>query len=439
MPSLGADMERGTVLEWLVKPGDVVRKGDVVAVVDTSKAAIEVECFVGGTIEKILVEPGSEVPVGTVLATIESGVAAEPAERAEPAGAAPAEVGPAPASPPAVPEAPAAAARHLPVDVERLHSPLVRRLARELKVDVATLTGTGPAGRVTRADVVRAATPVRRRVSPYARRLAAELGVNLEQVTAGDDGVIHAVHVRAAQSRTAAIPAGAPAAEPVAAAQRQAMRAAIAALMARSKREIPHYYLSATVDLSRGMAWLRDRNRDLPVSQRLVPAALMLKASALAARKVPQLNGFWVDGEFHAAGSVHLGVAVSLREGGLLAPAIHDAPDRSLDELMTALRDLVARARTGRLRGSEMSDPTITVTNLGEQGVESVLGVIYPPQVALVGFGKVVERPFAVDGLLGVRPLVTVTLAADHRATDGYTGARFLNTIDKLLQHPEAL
>ena len=217
------------------------------------------------------------------------------------------------------------------------------------------------------------------------------------------------------------------------------MRAAIARLMARSKREIPHYYLSSTVDLGGAMAWMRERNRELPVSERLVPAALVLKGTALAVRQHPELNGFWVDEAFVPGPGVHLGVAVSLRGGGLVAPAIHDAADLALGDLMARLRDLVARARAGRLRRAELADPTITVTNLGDQGVEAVFGVIYPPQVALVGVGRVVERPWAVGGLMGVRPVTTVTLAADHRATDGFTGARFLDTIDRLLQQPEAL
>jgi pyruvate dehydrogenase E2 component (dihydrolipoamide acetyltransferase) len=175
------------------------------------------------------------------------------------------------------------------------------------------------------------------------------------------------------------------------------------------------------------------------VSERLVPAALLLKATALAVRKHPELNGFWVDDAFVPGSGVHLGVAIALRGGGLVAPAIHDADRLTVDEMMSAMKDLVGRASAGRLRGSEMSDPTLTVTNLGDQGVESVHGVIYPPQVALVGFGKVVDRPWAVDGMLAVRPVVTLTLAADHRATDGFSGGRLLATIDQLLQRPEAL
>ncbi|MEZ5194176.1 MAG: 2-oxo acid dehydrogenase subunit E2 [Nocardioides sp.] len=224
-----------------------------------------------------------------------------------------------------------------------------------------------------------------------------------------------------------------------AAARALAMRETIARLMARSKREIPHYYLTATVDMSEALEWMRTQNATLPLSERLVPAALMLRARRrsrssstpaerlLGRRRLPARQR-------HPPRRRHL-----LRGGGLVAPAIHDADRLSVAETMAAMRDLVTRARAGRLRGSEMSDPTLTVTNLGEQGVESVYGVIYPPQVALVGFGRVAERPWAVAGLLGVRPLTVLTLAADHRATDGFTGGRFLAAVEDLLRHPDQL
>jgi pyruvate dehydrogenase E2 component (dihydrolipoamide acetyltransferase) len=166
---------------------------------------------------------------------------------------------------------------------------------------------------------------------------------------------------------------------------------------------------------------------------------LLLKAVALAAREVPEMNGFWVEGAFRPSAAVHVGVAISLRQGGLVAPAIHNVDGRTLEELMRDLRDLVQRARAGRLRSSEVSDPTITVSNLGEQGVETGFGTIYPPQVALVSFGKITERPRAVDGLLGVRPILTATLSADHRASDGHRGGLYLAAIDRLLQEPEKL
>jgi len=481
MPALGADMDEGTLLEWLVKPGDEIRKGDIIAVVDTSKSAIEVESFHTGTIERLIVGVGETVPVGTVLATIaEQAAAAAPAVAAAPAAAA-APAGPPEAAGPPEPQRarkrparePAARAkqRRQPVITSEkaqpaAASPLVRHLAEELRVDIATVQGTGPGGTITRADVQRAAiagagvaepvtlppqpgvavtaaqpTPARptvpvtarQPVTPLARRIAAELGIDVSKLTgSGSRGAVREADVRMAA--TARAPTQAPAQE-----REQAMRQAIGRLMARSKREIPHYYLSNTVDMTAAMDWLHQRNRELEVTERLVPAALLLKATALAARQVPQLNGYWEDDRFAPGDAVHLGVAISLRGGGLLTPAIHDAAELAPGELMAQLRDLVNRARGGRLRRAELTEATITVTNLGDQGVESVFGVIYPPQVALVGIGKIIERPVAVGGLVGARPVVITTLSADHRASDGYAGARYLAAVSDLLQRPEEL
>jgi pyruvate dehydrogenase E2 component (dihydrolipoamide acetyltransferase) len=468
MPSLGADMDSGTLVEWLVKPGDTVHRGDIVAVVDTTKSAIEVEVFSDGVVAELLVPPGTSVPVGTPLARL-SAVGAD-------LGA----VAPEPAPPPAmIVEKPASHRRVAGVSSTiigeeggepAVASPLVRHLAHERGVDLATLRGSGPEGVITRADVEAAAAPrlpaagpevARPRVSPLARRRAGELGVDLVSVTGtGAGGAVTVGDVERAASGRTQLPAPRPAAasaepataEPLAepaaaeptAAQRSAARAAamrqtIAALMARSKREIPHYYLQQTVDLAAADEFVRNHNAEADVSARILPAVLMLKAAAVAVHAVPEMNGFMVDGEFRRSERVHLGVAVSLRGGGLVAPAIHDADTLSLPALMAALKDLVARTRAGRLRGSQMSDPTITVTNLGDQGVELVHGVIYPPQVALVGFGRVVQRPWAVDGMLTVRPVVTVTLAADHRVSDGHRGGRYLAAVADLLQRPEDL
>ncbi len=445
MPSLGADMDEGTVIEWLVKPGDPVHRGDVVAVVDTAKSAIEVEIFEDGVIAELLVPLGSTVPVGTPLARLAS------------TGAAPA--GPEePASEPVAEPAAEPVAEHV---VEPAASPLVRHLAHERGIDLAAVPASGKGGTVTRADLEHATTPPAApapaeppagrpfaRAVPRARLRAAELGLDLSALAGtGPDGAVTVADVEAAAAGQPVEkqPVEKPAAEkqpvekPTAGDKAAAMRAAIAALMARSKKEIPHYYLQATVDLSPALGWVRERNEGRGVADRLVPAAVLLKATALAVRRVPEVNGFFVDGGFQPSKHVHLGVAVALRGGGLVAPALHDADTLSMDDLMAALKDLVARARAGRLRGSEMSDPTITVTNLGDQGVELVHGVIYPPQVALVGFGRVVERPWAVDGMLTVRPVLTATLAADHRVTDGHRGGLFLAAIETLLQKPEEL
>lgn len=385
MPSLGADMEAGVLTKWLVKRGDAVRRGDIVAIVQTEKADVDVEIFATGQIEKIVVSEGEKVPVGAVLATVRvegEAPASAPAARAPAAPGAP--VPPAPVPPPAVVSAAA------PGERPRV-SPAARRRAEELGVEISRLQGTGPGGAVTLEDVAKAA----------------------------------------------AVPGPVPAAGP--ADRAAAMRRAIAAAMSRSNREIPHYYLGTEVDMGAAVEWLAAENAKRGVAERVLPAVLLLKAVALAVREVPEMNGFFMDGAFRPGPAVHLGVAISLRGGGLVAPAIHDADRQSLPELMRGLSDIVARARAGSLKSSEMSDPTLTVTNLGDLGVESVFGVIFPPQVALVGFGRIVERPRVRSGTVVVRPTVHASLAADHRASDGHRGGRFLAAIDALLQKPEAL
>lgn len=428
MPALGADMTEGTLTEWLVKPGDTVRRGDTVAVIDTDKAAIEVEVFADGVVSRLLVEPGTKVPVGTVLAEID-GAATTPSPTTTPSST----VSTSPSTT-TTPPAPA------------VMSPPVRHLAHVKGVDLAALAGTGPGGSITRRDVelaTRSETPA----SPRAKRLARQRGVDLAGVVGtGPRGTITGADIERIASAPPAAPAesqpgsgaGHADAKPVTN-KLAAMRAATATLMARSKREIPHYYLSTTIDLSVTAEWLVRTNAGRPVSERMVVAAPMLKAAALAAQRVPELNGFWVDDAFHPSHHVHLGVAVSLRGGGLVAPAILDADQLSLDALMQQLRDLVARTRAGRLRQREMGSATLTVTNLGDNGAEAVYGVIYPPQVALIGLGRVIDRPIAVAGLVGARPSVAVTLSGDHRATDGHVGSRYLQAFAELLATPEEL
>ena len=217
------------------------------------------------------------------------------------------------------------------------------------------------------------------------------------------------------------------------------MRRAIAAAMARSKREIPHYYLQTRIDMDRTLNWLEEENAKRAIKERILPVVPLIRAVALALGEVPELNGHWVDDRHRIAEAIHIGFVIALRGGGLMAPALLNADDKELDELMAALRDLITRARSGGLRSSELTEATITITSLGDLGVEAVYGVIYPPQVALVGFGKIMEQPWAVNGLLGVRPVLTATLAADHRATDGHRGAQFLDALNRYLQEPAAL
>ncbi|MBI4755950.1 MAG: 2-oxo acid dehydrogenase subunit E2 [Betaproteobacteria bacterium] len=397
LPSLGADMDEGKLLEWKVRPGEHVVRGQVMCVVDTAKAAVDVEIWQDGTVAELRVQPGETVPVGTILATL----------------LAPGESAAAP-PPPAPVTAPPAAARA----PRRRISPAARKRAEELGVAVDDIPGSGPDGAVTLQDVELAAAGA---MAPAAAPRPAP----------------------AASPAAAPLPApvAPPATTPAAVPDHQAeMRRAIAAAMSRSKREIPHYYLALTVPLARASAWLRDHNARRPVTERLLMAALLLKSVALACRRFPEFNGFWRDETFVPAAAVHAGVAISLRRGGLVAPALHDADGKPLDQVMRELSDLVQRARAGSLRSSELLEPTITVTNLGDAGADVVHAVIYPPQVAIVGFGAVAPRPWVdEDGELRAVPTVIASLAADHRVSDGHRGALFLAEIRDLLQHPESL
>ena len=392
MPSLGADMEAGTLVEWLKKPGDAIARGDIVAVVETEKGAIEIEIFAAGVLNQWLVQEGATVPVGMPLALIatdkeEAATSiTAPALAPEPAVAAVQTRPPPVAQTPLTPIARSAQAR-----VKA--SPAARAYAREHGVDLAAITPGKPGGAILRADAVRGAA-----AGPTSARKT-KPGLDFDK-----------------------------------------MRHAIAAAMARSKQEIPHYYLSTQINLRCATEWLADTNRSRKPEKRLLMNVLLLKAVVQAVKAYPRFNGFYLKDGFMQAQGVHIGPAIAIRGGGLIAPAIHDCDQNSLDEFMIALPDLVARVRAGSLRSSEMSDPTITVTALGERGVDGVFGVIYPPQVAIIGFGAPRISPVAhADGGLAVEPVILASLAADHRVTDGHLGGRFLSEIAALLQEPEKL
>ncbi len=400
MPALGADMDEGTLNEWLVKPGDKITRGQIVAVVETTKAAVEVECWQEGTVNELLVGVGETVQVGAPLATLLA--AGEKAEkRSDKPRPAASEV----TKPSAAPPKPHTAVTSGAPQHRRWVSPAARRLAQSLHVDVGAVSGTGPQGAVTITDVEHAAASL----------------------------------AHAAAEERAAKPATEAPAKTKPADRAALMRKSIAAAMSRSKREIPHYYLAEEIVLEKALTWLTTRNAQRSIDERVLPAVLLLKAVGVAAQRFGELNGFWRDDGFQPANGVHVGVGISLRGGGLVAPAIHDVPEKKLDELMDDLTDLVARARSFSLRSSEMSDPTITVTNLGDQGVDAVFGVIYPPQVALVGFGQPAQRVCVIDGGIRVVTTVQATLAADHRASDGHRGALYLKAINELLQQPDLL
>lgn len=382
MPSLGADMEEGKLVEWLIAPGQHVAHGDIVAVVETVKGAVEIEIFEDGVVERLIASLGETLPVGAPIAEIrvEAGASsgAEAASPATDAVPAPADTAPPTQAPPVPSPQPSAAPGRV--------SPAARRLANEHGVDLSAIAGTGPGGAIRLEDV------------------------------------------------EASLKAAPPAPEdPL-----EAMRQAIGQSMARSKREIPHYYLGHTIDVTPALDWLTAQNEAREPDRRILLGALIVKAVARAAKAHPRVNGHY-DGTFKAAPEVHVGVAVALRGGGLTAPAIHRTDLLTLDEVMAAMRDLIGRARAGRLRATEMSDPTITVSSIGDRGVEAMSAIINPPQVAMVAFGAPLVRPWVLDGAVVPRTLVSITLSADHRVSDGRIGSRFLMDVERHLAKPEEL
>lgn len=404
MPRLGADMTEATLVAWKVQPGDEVTRGMVVAEVDTAKGVIDVECFQPGRVVELVAQEGELLPVGAVMARIQ-GVGEAQGEADETGGALSREPGrddsdkergttkvvPAPAQKPG--SAGIGDSRRQPI------TPRARRLAEQAGIDLATVRGSGPNGAISAADVELA---MRARGS---KETAGAQVLPLRQDL-----------------------------EPT-----ERMRSAIAVAMERANREIPHYYLRSTVDMQTALDWLQRENGARPVAQRLLPVTLSLKAAGLALREVPELNGFWREGSFQPGGGIHIGFAIAMRGGGLVTPAIHDVDQLSLDQLMARLMELIPRARAGRMKSSELTDGTCTLTSLGDLGVATVWGVIYPPQVALVGTGQIALRPWVVEAEVVPRPLMEITLAGDHRASDGIIGARFVERFERLLQTPQAL
>lgn len=399
MPSLGADMEAGTLVEQLMAPGNPVKRGDIIGAVETQKGVIEIEVFEDGVLSAWLADIGDRVPVGTPLALIRGAGEPDPPDLPEPKPPEP--------TPPEAPQ---------PVD------PGPAPPAPE-EVPLTDPIPTGPGPEIPQTPDVGVPPPeTRRRVTPAARRLAAERGIDLAVLTGPEGQVI--------SRATIATATGPP---------RGDIRGAIAAAMSRSKREIPHYYLSHRVDLTAMETFVSATNAARPPETRLLPGALYAAAIAKALTTYPEFNGHYMDGIFQASAAVHLGFAIHLREGGLVAPALFDVSAGDLDRLMQQLRDLVTRVRAGRFRARELSGGTITLSSLGERGVDALYGVIYPPQVAIVGIGAPRLVPSVHDGQVVPRRVAQMTLAADHRVSDGHRGALFLRKIDSCLQAPEHL
>lgn len=374
MPSLGADMEAGTLVEWLVKPGDVVKRGDIIAMVDTQKGLFDIEIFDAGRIDQLILNVGEKAPVGTVMATLNR-------EKE---------------TPKVMIETEKEKGTQMVAPTQTLltfkASPLAKRIAKELGIDLSSIKGTGEEGAIIKVDVENAARQIKAIKPPVQKTVATQ----------------------------------------------ETIRMAVAAAMTKSNKEIPHYYLETKVDMNRALTWLVEANKQRSVKQRLLPVVLFIKAVAKALTDVPQLNAYWEDG-LQLKEQINIGFVISLRTGGILIPAIHDVDNKTLDEIMEWINETIPRVRAMNLRSSDITATTITLTSLAGGSAETVFGIIYPPQVAIVGIGSVTEQPWAENGMLDVRPVVKVTLSADHRATDGQMGSRFLIAMKNYLQKPEEL
>jgi len=388
MPTLGADMEDGTLIEWKKNPGDTVKRGDIIAEVETQKGLIEIEVFEEGTIEKLLIQEGTKVPVGTIMALIRPTAAAS--ERENIAEKESIKLQPT--------EEKISKKQQLESRVKI--SPLARKIAVENHIDLSLLKGTGAEGAITREDVENA------------------------MIERGEIATGKTAHIQVSKEKSSA--------------SVEDIRSAVAAAMSKSNKEIPHYYLEKKIDLTKALAWLKEANTQRSVKQRLLPVVLLLKATAKSLKEFPDLNAIWNNGLLPKK-DINIGFVVSMRTGGIIVPAIHEVDSKNVDEIMEVLNDIIPRARALKLRSSELSESTITVTSIGEGGADAVFGIIYPPQVAIIGFGAITEQAFAENGMLGIRSVVQVTLAGDHRATDGLTGSRFLGSLNKHLQNPDSL
>ena len=452
MPQMGADMTEGTLLKWLKNVGDVIARGDILAEIETDKATVELEAFEGGTFLKQVVSEGDVVPVGDIIAllgdasekpgevqhlppaetpprrTIEPDAVAEaaPAAKAAPTSTAaaadtlePAAVTPAAATtatpPPTLARPPGLAANG------RLRiSPVAKRIASEAGLDATAVTGSGPDGRILRRDVEAA-------------------------IAAAKSGTARTAEP-SAQPQTppaAQAPAAPPASRPVAttgapAAGLSKIRQAIARRMTLSKQTQPHYYLTLDIDMTAAMKFREQLNASASETQRVSVNDLLVKACAIAIERHPKFNAEFAEAGLKMHDKINIDIGIAL-DDGLIAPAILDCGHKSLGHIATESKDLVARAKSGHLRVDEYSEGNFTITNLGAYGVETLIGIINPPQAAILGVGSVMAQPVVREGQVVVAQVMKIALSADHRVSDGAEGARFIKEIQGLLENPVSL
>ncbi len=414
MPQMGYDMQQGTVVRWLKSEGSQVKTGEVIAEIETDKAVVEFESYASGVLTRILVPEGTTVPVGQPIAIlgaegeeVPEGIAA--AARGVTQQEAPPAAEPAEAVAPPTPQrdggVPAPAA-------EIKASPVARRLADEQGIDLRQVKGTGPGGRITKDDVL-----------AFAQRAAA---------------------APPAAARPTAPPREAPppapeVVKPGARVPLSKMRQQIARVTVKSKREIPHYYVTAEVDMTRAMELRQQINQALEQEGvRVTVNDLVVKACVGALKKYPKFNAYLAEDSIQLNEQINIGIAIA-EEEGLIVPAIIDCGSKSLSELARASKDLIERAKNGSLRPQEYTGGTFSVSNMGMFDVSSFVAIILPPQTAMLAVGTVTRKPVVKDDQVAIAQVMNITLSADHRVSDGAEGARFVGEVKRLLEDPLAL
>jgi len=393
MPQMGYDMREGTVVRWYKKEGDSVTRGEVIADIETDKATVEFEAFIGGVLRKIVAQEGVAVPVGSLIAVITGPDEALPEGLLTGAG---------PEAKTTQPPSTAGSQAEIadspkPVTSagEVRASPVARRLAREQDVDLSLVTGTGPGGRIVEDDV-----------------LAYRETIPEPEARAGTPGV-----ERMDLSR---------------------MRQVIARVTVDSKREAPHFYLAADMDMTKAMEMRRDLNAAVATQNRVSVNDLIIKACAVALQRHPRFNASFKGDHLQLRSSINIGIAIAL-EAGLIVPGIAGCENKSLLEIAVASGDLIARAGRGTLRNEEYSNTTFSISNLGMFDVDSFAAIIFPPHAAILAVGAVKERPVVRSGQIAVARVMKATLSVDHRVADGAEAARFFMEIKKLLESSVSL
>ncbi|MGH3216914.1 MAG: dihydrolipoamide acetyltransferase family protein [Trebonia sp.] len=422
MPRLSDTMEEGVLSQWVARVGDQVRKGDVLAVIETDKAAMEMEAYDEGVLTRILVQEGASVPIGTPIAVIGGGGAAEAsAPSPVPAADHPERA----VVPPPAPAPPSGEPAATPVHA----SPLARKLARERGVDLAVVSGSGPGGRIVRADIEHAARengsaqPVPQPAAPTRPAGPAPVGSAAAPLaTVTPQSVPASAAPSAADADAEEIPL-------------TTVRRLTAQRLAASAREAPHFYLTVVADAGKLLDFRAQANQRQAAGVKITVTDLLTKACATALAAHPEVNASWDETRILRHRRISIGIAVAI-DDGLIVPVIRDANRKTLTEIAHEAHDLTARARERKLSPDELAGGTFTISNLGMYGIRQFTAVINPPQAAILAVGEAVRQPVVHDDQVTIGTTMTLTLSIDHRAVDGATAAGFLTRLRELIEEP---